>query len=78
MFKKVTKKVIKRAFDEAKETAKEEIAATIDKRLPIILGVVTIGITILSLIETKKPKMPDAISTTTIINNYYYFGDVRK
>lgn len=67
MFEKITKKI----FDKTKTIAKKEISVTIDKQMPTILGVILVGIIILSFMEpTKKQKTTEA--STIIINNYYF------
>lgn len=52
MFKSFTKKVV----SNTKETVKEEIQKSVDSKLPMIIGVLTIGLTLLASIEPSKPK----------------------
>lgn len=71
MFDKFTKSFTKKIIKDAKETVKDEVQDSIDKRLPIIFGIITVGITLLSLIEPKKTK--SVTTSITIINNYYIY-----
>jgi hypothetical protein len=66
MFEKFTNKIVRNIT----QTAKGEIASSFDKQIPFIFGVVVIGVTLLSLMDTKKIEKSQA--STIVINNYYF------
>jgi hypothetical protein len=71
-FKKVTKKVV----DNAKEVVKDEVTKTVDKQLPIIVGIVAIAVTIFSIVDPVKSRVQS--SSIHIVNNYYIYNGGSK
>lgn len=67
MFDKFTKKLTKKVVTNAKETVKDEV----DNYMPIVLGLISIGVALFSMNEPKQQKTIS--ETKTIINNYYIY-----
>lgn len=70
MLEGFNKKLTKKFVDNAKEVIKEEASESINRRMPLILGVVSVGVILLAFIEPKKAKEP-ITSSIIIINNYF-------
>ena len=71
MFEKFTKKIV--------SNVKETVTKTVENKLPIILGILTVGVTIFSLIDTAGHSSPKSMhSNAPIINNYYIYNGVGK
>lgn len=71
MFDKITKALTKKVITNAKETVKEELSEEVDTYIPMILGLVSIGVALFSVCGSTKPKVIH--ESTTIINNYYIY-----
>ena len=52
-YKRATTKIL----DQAKDIVKENIENTIDSKLPILTGIVTVGLFLLSMYEPNKSKV---------------------
>jgi len=70
LFKKTPAQVMR---DQVGKYATKEIHKTIDKKRPIIIGVLTAVLTAYTIFESNKP----ATTSVTIINNYYFYGGIK-
>jgi hypothetical protein len=74
MFEKITKKLITKT----KQTVKKEMTTSIENQLPKILGIITIGIAIISFMEGTNSKTVEEGNSHTIINLrdiYIYYNE---
>lgn len=69
MFDKITKNLTKKVITNAKETVKDKV----DNSLPIVLGLISVGVVLISMFGGQKKKAIQA-STITINNYYIYLG----
>jgi hypothetical protein len=72
MFENITKKITNKIINETRDTVNEGF----EKQLPIILGAITAGFVLWSMMEPKKAKT--IAQSITIINNYHIYNGGSK